>query len=155
MEDIAEKVADRMRRLCSHREYCRTDILKKAAAALDGDLVSARQVVNKLAMEKYVDDLRYASAFARDKSALAGWGAAKIRYALLAKGIDREDVARALEEIDSLRAGSRFEKLMLNKYRMLKDDPQCRMKLLRFALGRGYGYDETVSVLDMLKHNDH
>ena len=144
------KVADRMRALCSRREYCRKDILKKVMTALDGDAAKAEEVIGKLVEERYVDDRRYAAAFARDKASIAGWGAAKIRYMLAAKGVDREIIASALEEVDVSRADARLEKLMENKARSLKDDPQRRMKLLRFGMGRGYGYEEVSSVIDRI-----
>lgn len=144
------KVADRMRALCSRREYCRRAVMKKVLAALDGDVAKAEEIVSKLVEERYVDDSRYAAAFARDKSAIAGWGAAKIRYMLAARGIDREIVAEALEEIDVSRADLRLQKLMENKARSLKDDPQRRIKLLRFGVGRGYGYEEVSSLIDRI-----
>ena len=144
------KVADRMMALCSRREYCRKDILKKVMTALDGDAAKAEEVVGKLVEERYVDDRRYAAAFARDKASIAGWGAAKIRYMLAAKGVDREIIASALEEVDVSRADARFEKLMENKARSLKDDPQRRIKLLRFGVGRGYGYEEVSSMIDRI-----
>ena len=141
------KVLDNLRRQCSRREYCSSDVLKKAEKALYGDRDQAVKILNTLVEERYVDDLRYAEAFARDKSAISGWGEVKIRYMLSAKGIDRDTITRALEGIDAAKADCRLNKLLENKYRSLKDDPQCRMKLLRFALGRGYSYDEVSSVL--------
>jgi regulatory protein len=145
-----EKVLDRMRNLCSRREYCRADIMKKAMSALDGDREKAEKVIEILVAEKYIDELRYASAFARDKSSISGWGETKIRYMLSSKGVPREVIDKALEEIDESKAMTRLEKLMENKYRSLKDDPQCRLKMLRFGLGRGYGYDEVSEVLTIL-----
>lgn len=145
-----QKVADRMRALCSRREYCRKDVMKKVMTALDGDVAKAEEVVAKLVEERYVDDLRYATAFARDKASIAGWGEAKIRYMLSSKGIDRELIAQALDEVDDKRAETRLEKLMENKARSLKDDPQRRLKLLRFGLGRGYSYDQVTEMIDKM-----
>ena len=145
-----EKVLDKMRNLCSRREYCRSDIMKKVLKALDGDRDGAEKIIETLVGEKHIDEIRYSSAFARDKSSIAGWGEAKIRYMLSSKGIPRETISLALEEIDEGKAAGRLEKLMENKFKSLKDDPQCRMKMLRFALGRGYGYEEVSSVLDGL-----
>lgn len=145
-----QKVADRLRGLCSRREYCRSDVMKKAVAALDGDQSEATRVVDLLVKERYVDDLRYASAFARDKSSISGWGSVKIRHMLSAKGISREIIDAALEEIDEEKASSRLDKLLQSKARSLKDDPQAKLKLLRFALGRGYGYEEVKDVVDKL-----
>lgn len=145
-----QKVADRLRGLCSRREYCRSDVMKKAVAALDGDQSEAARIVDILVEERYVDDLRYASAFARDKSSISGWGRVKISHMLSAKGISRDIIKEALEEIDEEKASSRLDKLLQSKARSLKDDPQAKLKLLRFALGRGYGYDEVKDIVDEL-----
>ena len=144
------KILDRMRVLCSRREYCRSDIMKKIMIALDGDRGVAQCLIDKLISEKYVDDRRYASAYARDKSSIAGWGAVKIRYMLLSKGISEEDIASALEDIDDGRASSKLYKLLETKARSLKDDPQKSLKLKRFALSRGYSYDEVTNMVDTI-----
>ena len=137
-----EKALDKMRRLCSRREYCVSDIRSKLMKELEGNVQKVETALTKLKEEKYVDDLRYATAYARDKAAISGWGAAKIRYMLSAKGVAKEIVSEALNEVDESKASTRLEKLLENKYKSLKDDPQWKIKLLRFALGRGYSYDE-------------
>lgn len=144
------KILNNLRRQCSRREYCSKDVLAKAEKALEGNREEALKILQSLIEEKYVDDLRYAEAYARDKSSIAGWGEVKIRYMLSAKGIDRDTISKALEEIDVKKADDRLHKLLENKYRTLKDDPQWKLKLLRFALGRGYSYDEVNSVLKSL-----
>lgn len=149
--DTADKILNNLRRQCSRREYCTADMLKKAEKALDGDHQQAVKVLNVLVEEKYVDDRRYAAAFARDKSSIAGWGAVKIRYMLSAKGISKDIISEALEEVDVRKADDRLRKLLENKNRSLKEDPQRKMKLLRFALGRGYSYDEVSAILNVIE----
>ena len=141
MKDIT-KLLDNLRRQCSRREYCTSDVFSKALKGLEGDKEAADVVVQKLVEERYVDDRRYCEAYAREKSSISGWGQVKIRYMLSAKGISKEVISQALTEIDAAKADTRLEKLLQNKYRALKDDPQWKMKLLRFALGRGYSYEE-------------
>ncbi len=145
------KVLERLRRACSRREYCSADIFRKALDAMEGDKEAAQDMLDGLVKEKYVDDLRYASAFARDKSSIAGWGDVKIRYMLAAKGIAKDIIETALEEIDRGRAEGRLGKLIDNKWKSLKDDPQGKMKLIRYALGRGYGYDEVKGFIDRME----
>ena len=65
MSDI-NKILDNLRRQCSRREYCVSDVLAKAEKALEGDKKKAMQVVESLVKDKYVDDLRYACAYARE-----------------------------------------------------------------------------------------
>ena len=45
-----------------------------------------------------------------------------------------------------------LEKLLAAKFRTLKDDPQRKLKLLRFALGRGYQYDEVSAALSHIEN---
>ena len=149
-EQDTARITDRMRRLCSRREYCSSDIMKKAVSALDGDKAKAAEIVAMLIREKYIDDLRYASAYARDKSSISGWGDVKIRYMLSAKGIPKDLIAEALADVDEGKAADRLEKLMENKARSLKSDPQARLKMLRFGMGRGYQYDEVAEVTDKI-----
>ena len=137
-----EKALDKMRRLCSRREYCVSDVRTKLMKELEGDAQKVETALNKLIEERYVDDLRYATAYARDKASISGWGATKIRYMLSAKGVAKDVISEALNVVDETKAASRLEKLLEHKYKSLNDDPQWKIKLLRFALGRGYSYDE-------------
>ena len=141
MEENVKKVLERLEAQCSKRECCTRDVRMKALKALDGDAASADAVVESLVRDRFVDDLRYASAFAREKASLTGWGPVKIRFALRAKGIGEPDISAALEEIDSDKAGERLRRLVEQKARSLQGDPQIRLKLIKFALSRGYEYN--------------
>lgn len=146
-----QKILDNLRRQCSRREYCCSDVLKKAEKALDGNKEEAMKILDTLLKEKYVDDFRYASAYAREKSSISGWGIVKIKYMLSAKNVSRDAISAALDEIDGQNADARLRKLIENKYRTIKEDPQWKIKLLRFALGRGYSYDEVNEIVNSIK----
>ena len=137
-----KKVLERLQRQCARMEYCASDIRRKALKAMEGDVEAADRIVESLLGDRFVDDRRYAAAFAREKSALQGWGAVKIRFLLRGKGISDDIIAEALQEIDADKAASKLDKLAADKYRLLKDDPQCKLKMLKALLSRGYGYDE-------------
>lgn len=51
-----------------------------------------------LAEEGAVDDARFARLFVEDKRELEQWGAERIRRGLLARGVDRDLIAEALEQ---------------------------------------------------------
>lgn len=150
MDEKEKKVLCRLQALCVRREYCIGDIRRKALERLDGDSQAADEIVSMLLKDKFVDETRYATAFASEKSALGGWGRIKIRRALSAKGIPSDTIDAALAEIDKDKADSRLSKLMENKWRTLQDDPQGRLKLLRFALSRGYDYDQVRPIAERL-----
>ena len=137
----------RLQKLCSKAEYCRADMYRKALKDLEGDEDAAQKVVETLVAEKYVDDARFASAFAREKASLQGWGPVKIRFQLRGKGVPESVIAAALEEIEPEKADARLEKLLSAKARTLEGDPQFRLKLLKFALSRGYEYNTVEAAL--------
>lgn len=141
MDEAAKKLLGRLQNLCAKQECCSADMLQKALKALDFDMAAAREVVDALVKDKYVDDARYAAAFAREKASITGWGPIKIRYALAGKGIKGETVDNALEEIDPGRADAKLRKLLENKWKTLREDPQGKLKLIKFALSRGYEYE--------------
>ena len=149
-----KKVLERLQRQCARMEYCVSDIRRKALKALEGDGEAADRVVASLVKDKFVDDRRYAAAFAREKSALQGWGAVKIRFLLRGKGISDEIISEALAEIDADKAASKLDKLAADKYRLLKDDPQCKLKMLKALLSRGYGYDEVEAAVSRAMNNE-
>ena len=137
----------RLQRLCSKAEYCAQDMYRKALKDLEGDTDAAAAVVASLIEDRYVDDARYAAAFAREKAGIQGWGPVKIRFQLRSKGISDEIIASALEEIEPAKAADKLQRLLSAKYRSLEGDPACRLKLLKFALSRGYEYDEVEAAL--------
>jgi len=151
MTEKQKKILWRLQAQCVRREYCRSDMQRKIKLALERaseDPGVADQMLDSLLQDGFVDDLRYASAFAREKAALTGWGSAKIRYALAAKRIPAEVVAQALEEIDPARSDDRLHRLIQVKRKSLGNDPQARVKLLKYALSRGYDYDSVRQFVD-------
>lgn len=131
----------RLQAACVKREYCVRDICAKALK-LTGDEQTAEKMVSELVADRFVDDLRYAAAFAREKASISGWGSVKISFALRGKGIGDAVIRQALEEVDASAATARMNKALAAKWKTLKDDPQGKYKLIRFALSRGYNYDE-------------
>ena len=140
-----------MMALCSRREYCCKEILAKLSRLEAED---APGIVETLCKERYIDELRYATAFARDKSSLQGWGSLKIRVALQAKGIPAETISAALGEIDAPAADARLDSLLRNKLHALRGEPDEATryrKLLRFGLGRGYDYEQIKRCYDRIR----
>ena len=85
--------------LCARGEHCAFEIREKLRkmqlAASD-----ANEIVEYLEENRYIDDSRFARAFARDKVKFSGWGKNKIRMALAMKRIPSAEISSALEEID-------------------------------------------------------
>lgn len=144
---------NRMMRQCALREHCRQEIRRKLAGLPEAD---ADEILARLCREGYVDDARYARAFARDKSALQGWGSLKIKLALQRKAIDAAAIASALEVIDAPAAEARKEQVLRAKWNALdreEDLARRQAKFFRYAMSRGYGYEETKRIYDYLRRD--
>ena len=156
MKEVTEQGAFlQLAQLCARSEHCQYELLEKMRRWGMTDEAQAR-VMQRLMSERYVDDERYARAFARDKSALQGWGNRKITLALQRKGISAADIAAALAEIDAAAAAARCEQVLVAKWKTLQreTDPARReAKFFRYALGRGYGYEEIKRIYDHLRRD--
>ena len=83
-----EEILAKLQALCVKREYCTYDIMRKAKDLLKEDAdadARANLLVNSLVADGFVDDMRYCSAYAREKSAFDGWGPLKIKSACCLK----------------------------------------------------------------------
>lgn len=100
-------------------------------------------VLEKLLEQRFIDDCRYAEAYVREKSRLAGWGERKITAQLRAKGVSAEVIRRALAQIDDADKMQRLCEKLARKLKSVKasSDYELRGKLLRYALSLGYDYD--------------
>lgn len=147
---MEEKCLSRLQKLCSKAEYCEADLYRKALKALDGDAQAAAKVLASLKEDRYVDNARYAAAFARDKANFQGWGPVKIRFQLRAKGVSEADITQALQEIEPAKAEEKMEKVLAAKAKTLQGDPQFRLKLLKFGLTRGYDYDDVEAAVSKI-----
>ena len=153
MDEKEKKVLLRLQNLCVRRECCESDIHSKALKAMDGDPEAADRILKSLVEDKFISNLRYASAYAREKASISGWGSVKIRYMLSAKGIGKDTISQALEEIDEASAQEKLERLLAAKYRLVAEDKDSKLKLLRYALSRGYNYDEVRPVVEKITKN--
>jgi len=135
--------------LCARSEHCAQDIRRKCFAwGLDGE--SGERLIKELQKGRYIDHVRYASAFVREKSRLNKWGQVKIAAALRSKGIEEETVKEALEEMPSAVTEEVLLSLLRTKNRSLHDEDMRRRKekLLRFAVSRGYAFDLALRVVE-------
>jgi regulatory protein len=129
--------------LCSRQEYSVAEMKSKLKfwGAEPGDI---DDILEQLVQEKFLDDLRYTIAYARDKVRLNHWGRIKIRYMLSAEKIGSETIDRALDEIDVELYADSLLALLQKKARELKGESNPftkRQKLIKFAQGRGFEVD--------------
>jgi regulatory protein len=108
------------------------------------------RIMEYLVKEKYIDDERYARFFAKDKIRYNKWGRRKVEQAMWQKHIDADIQQRVLSEIDDDEYLLILRPLLKSKCRAVKaaNNYEMNMKLIRFAMGRGFTMDIIRQCLD-------
>lgn len=128
----------RMAGLCAGAEQCTADIrgkiLRQGFSAEE-----AEHMITYLTQNRYIDDARYARAYAADKVRFSGWGRMKVRLGLRAKGMEDSVIAPALESIPDADYEEALRKVMAAKARGLDlGEVKDRQKLYRHMASRGF-----------------
>ena len=138
-EKIKNDAFKKMAALCSRSEQCTPDIRKKLlASGLDEN--EAEEILEKLKSENFIDDERYARAYAAEKFRLNKWGRVKIRYYLKAKGLDEQTMESGIASLDEEKYKAALLKTMKEKARKVKKKNRYEQmgQIIRFAQSRGY-----------------
>lgn len=139
--------------LCARSEQCEYDIKSKLFKwGLTQTESSA--ILEYLIEGNFVDNARFARAFARDKARFSRWGRRKIAMGLAAKRISAEDIRNALEAIDDEEYISALETVAKIKGRTLAlTESKDRQKLYAFLISRGYESSLVSKVVGNLSRN--
>ena len=128
--------------LCAQAEHCEQEMRDKMRR-WELDETAQNRIVDRLNKERYVDDERYARAFVKDKIRYNKWGRRKVQQALWQKRIDADIQQRVLDEIEEKEYLDILRPLLKQKRKSIKaeSDYELNQKLVRFAMGRGFGFD--------------
>lgn len=150
MKEITENEARlRLSALCSQAEHCSHEMVEKMRRWAVPDDAQAR-IMEYLTTNRFVDDERFARVFAADKIKYNKWGRRKVEQAMWQKGIDRDVQQRVLDDIDDEEYMAVLRPLMKSKRKSIKaaNEYEMNMKLTRFGVSRGFGYDQIRRCLD-------
>ena len=148
---------------CSRRELCEAQIRRKLLGYGGAGLISkdVDEIIASLKNDKFLDDNRYAAAYIKDKTSFGGWGIKKVEVELLKRGVQRPVISRAIDNYLREEQGADKQQQMLEKIAAQKWESiikeaarkgeaevsldKLKAKLVRFLVGRGYGYDASYS----------
>ena len=146
-----EHILSKLTAHCARGEHCLDDMRRKMARwQVEPSL--QEEVLQYLVSEQYIDESRYARAFIEDKIKFNGWGKHKVEQALRMKRVPPEVYTPLLAEV----ADDDYEAILLpllqSKSKTLKydSDYELRMKLIRFAMQRGFTCEQADHCLRML-----
>jgi regulatory protein len=140
-----------VRQFCSHQERSHIEVKERLFSfGLNSEAVDG--IVMDLISGDFLNEERYARAFARGKFKLKGWGKVKIRYELKKKRVSEFCIRKGMGEIDDVEYTAKLSKLFEEKAKLLKGEKNKLIrnrKLINYLLQKGYERD---LILDNLKN---
>lgn len=114
-----DEALDRCRFLAAKGECCTFDLEQKMHnwGVQSADI---QRVVESLVAERFVDNLRFATAYVRDKTRFNHWGRVKTTLMLRQKHIDKQVINEAFNELPESDYQSAFEAERDKKLRQLR-----------------------------------
>lgn len=141
--------------LCARCEYCISDMRRKMRAwtLTDG---AEEEVISRLIQDGYINETRYAAAFASDKFRYNKWGWVRIQAELRRKGITDSDIDCARQQITDEETDEMLHGLLESKMRTIRGRHayEVKARLFRFALSKGYSYEQAEQAIDALDLDD-
>lgn len=146
LEDAKNKAA----KLLSSRSYTARD-MKKKLLDYTGDNEVAEKALAFLKEYRLIDDRDYARRFASDCLRIKKLGKRNIRLKLIEKGISAALADETIEALDCAEEEKEnLEKILLKKLGG-NFEFQNLMKAKRYAVSRGYSFDEIDSAIRAIK----
>ena len=142
-------ILQKIQHYCAFRERCTKEVTEKLQE-WKVKPVLIESTLTRLKKDNFLDDERFAKAFARGKFRISKWGRNRIAYELKKKNIPEELIAAGLSEIEEEEYGKVIRNLILKKKNENKSGKSLniRNKIINFVSARGF---EMTLILDAIK----
>lgn len=134
-----EQILQKACAYCAQAEHCEQEVKEKLRQWGLSDNKQQQQIIDYLFQENFLNEERYCHAFVHDKVKYQSWGKLKIKAMLQAKHLPANLIQQALNNINEKDYEEALRKA-IGKYG--ETDPD---RTLRFAMQRGFSYDEIKS----------
>ncbi len=137
-----EQALQKLKQYCAYQERCHAEVIDKlyqlGVWKKDHDAVVAT-----LIEENYLNEERFAIAFAGGKYRMKQWGRVKIKYELKQKQVSNYSINKALKQFDEEAYLQTLHKLAADKYALLKNEQYLirKKKTMDYLVQRGYEHD--------------
>ncbi len=132
----------KLQRYCAYQERCHKEVRSKLLElGIYGH--NLEEIISQLIEEKFLNEERYARAFARGKFRIKQWGRSRITRELKMRDISDYCIRKALEEIDEGDYAKTLEDFLAKKAALLNGESEFERnsKLAQYALRRGFEQD--------------
>jgi len=134
-----EQAINKLKQYCAYQERSHYEAGQKlwdlAVRSAEHD-----EIISTLIEEDYLNEERFAIAFAGGKFRIKNWGKKKIYYALKEKKVSEYNIKKALKGLDDEAYQKTLKQLALKKYASLKNEQHLvrKKKTMDYLLQKGY-----------------
>ncbi len=146
-----EQALQKLKHYCAYQERCHSEVKEKlyqlGVWKKDHD-----EIMAALIEENYLNEERFAIAFAGGKFRVKQWGRVKIKYELKQKQVSEYSIKKAMKQIDEEEYLSVLNKLAKEKYAALKSEQYLvrKKKTIDYLLAKGFEPEVVRKETDML-----
>ncbi len=144
-----EQALQKLKHYCGYQERCHSDV-KEKLFQLGIRRSEHDEIIASLIEENYLNEERFAIAFARGKFRMNQWGRIKIKNELKKKRISDYCISKAMKQLDENEYLQTLKKLATKKYASLKNEQYLirKKKTMDYLLQKGFEWELVKNVLD-------
>ena len=134
-----EVALQKMQRYCAFQERCHSEVRQKLLEiSVYGDTLE--EIIAELISENYLNEERFARAYARGKFRTKSWGRNRIQQELKMRKVSAYCIRKGMEEIDEADYLATLEKIITKKLAELhgEDNFTTQQKTAQYAMRKGY-----------------
>jgi regulatory protein len=137
-----EQALQKLKHYCSYQERCHSEV-KEKLYSLGISRSEHDEIIATLIEENYLNEERFAIAFAGGRFRVKQWGRVKIKYELKQKQVSDYSIKKALKQIDEEEYSTVLKKLAQEKYASLKSEQYLirKKKTMDYLLQKGFEYE--------------
>ncbi|MDR1182413.1 MAG: RecX family transcriptional regulator [Bacteroidales bacterium] len=138
IEDI-----EKIKRYCAYQERCLYDVRCKLKE-WNINKEKTEEMINELVSLGYLNDERFAQAFARGKFNIKSWGIRKIIAELEKRNINKDSIQKAIQEINQTSYLEKLDNLACKwlEKKTTGTHHEKKQKLFRFLVSKGYDLND-------------
>ena len=138
------EIIQKMQNFCIYRDRTEKEVRLKLHSFGQSEDTN-ENIIQLLKNDKFIDDERFAENYVRSKFQSAQWGKIKIKTQLQLKGINNSIIKKYLDGIDEEIYHETIKEVIAKWTRTHLSDKDCKDKLYRFLLSRGFENEVIIS----------
>jgi len=144
-----EQALQKLKHYCAYQERSHSEV-KDKLYTLGVWKKDHDEIMAALIEENYLNEERFAIAFAGGRFRLKQWGRVKIKYELKQKQVSEYCIKKALKQIGEEEYNKTLNKLAKEKHASLKNEQHLirKKKTMDYLLGKGFEMELVRGVLD-------